>query len=312
MTAIAGRRSNPPRTGSRLNPAVWATALGLHALLLVLAAQTDVDQPRPAPRSDLPFEIRLRIDECVKDVRVNAGEIASSIAASVPVQVDTTLLIAPPSTLTLVADPAALVSAAEIQSAQPEELSSSAPTAPRECVVMAEMVGTDSVLPRDPPASVNATPADATGPAATRETSPALAEQLSGTGRVTGTRDNGTPSSAANAAATDASSSPGTSSPIVADKGRAGGRYSPAALRTIAKAPRFLARAAARFSWHGAIDVLVELDAAGKPHTATVRLASGQPELDEAARRAALGFTYAPALQDGIPVPARVLVPFRF
>ncbi|MGB0678805.1 MAG: TonB family protein, partial [Polyangiales bacterium] len=60
--------------------------------------------------------------------------------------------------------------------------------------------------------------------------------------------------------------------------------------------------------------VLLQLtiDAGGQVTDATVLESSGQPAYDDAARSAALAFTFAPATRDGVPIPARIRYRYLF
>jgi protein TonB len=62
----------------------------------------------------------------------------------------------------------------------------------------------------------------------------------------------------------------------------------------------------------GAVVLLIEVDPAGRVASVTVAASSGHGILDEAARTAALAWTFAPARRGGVPVTARLYQTVRF
>jgi protein TonB len=70
--------------------------------------------------------------------------------------------------------------------------------------------------------------------------------------------------------------------------------------------------AAVRYGLEGDVEVEIVVDEKGRVTVA--RALSGHSALREAARKAALGWRYAPATRDGVPVAStrRVPVQFRF
>ncbi|MEN0074189.1 MAG: energy transducer TonB, partial [Paracraurococcus sp.] len=56
----------------------------------------------------------------------------------------------------------------------------------------------------------------------------------------------------------------------------------------------------------GAVRLILHVDSTGEVVSVEVAQSSGHPELDESARRAALGWRFQPARRDGIAVPSTV------
>ncbi len=82
----------------------------------------------------------------------------------------------------------------------------------------------------------------------------------------------------------------------------------PAPVRTVDPEYPEMAR---KLGIEGLVLCAVTIDAEGSV-TAVEVIASESPMLDEAARRALLGWKFSPALQSGQPVASRVVVPVRF
>lgn len=76
-------------------------------------------------------------------------------------------------------------------------------------------------------------------------------------------------------------------------------------------APAYPGKARSR-GWEGRVVLLLEIDARGRVVAAEVEESSGRSALDDAARDAASGWTFAPALRDGIAVAGTLRVPVRF
>ncbi len=289
-----------------------ASTLGIHALLFVVASRTLVEQPVPCLRASLPIEVRLRFEESGAVAITGDTALAPDTAAHPIAQADIPLI--------------QLQTPAPVQSIEPRNVDAPAPLSakleqslePPANVVEANIGTETSDVPPELRATMDASPAaqeveiqraagiDAGSTTATTTASPVA---KTGAGFTPG---NGIVSGSAAASQDEARDRSGLSSAAGSAQGNALGGFVPATLRTAVRVPRFLARAAARFSWRGDIEVLVELDAAGRPLAAALHRSSGHTDLDEAARRAALGFTFAPASKDGVAVATRILVPFRF
>lgn len=76
-------------------------------------------------------------------------------------------------------------------------------------------------------------------------------------------------------------------------------------------APDYPAKARAR-GWEGRVVLLLDIDAHGRVVSASVAESSGRTALDDAARDAARGWTFAPALREGAAVAGTLRVPVRF
>lgn len=115
------------------------------------------------------------------------------------------------------------------------------------------------------------------------------------------------------------SSNPPAAKPVPshASPGRIAQRAS-GAMRLCTQAD-YLRRTAIRYpdearsrGWQGQVELVVSLDAGGRPTSVTVTRGSGHDMLDEAARRAVAGWRFRPERVGGMAVPSRVLVPVRF
>ena len=71
-------------------------------------------------------------------------------------------------------------------------------------------------------------------------------------------------------------------------------------------------RLARRYGWEGVTQVLVQVDAVGRPTGMTVQVSSGHDLLDRAALEAIRGWTFHPATRNGVAEPGELLVPIRF
>jgi protein TonB len=71
-------------------------------------------------------------------------------------------------------------------------------------------------------------------------------------------------------------------------------------------------RSARRAGFEGLVKVAATIDASGSVTAAEVAVSSGHASLDQAALEAVRRALFAPALQEGRPVPCRVVIPIRF
>jgi protein TonB len=71
-------------------------------------------------------------------------------------------------------------------------------------------------------------------------------------------------------------------------------------------------RLARRYGWEGVTQVLVQVDAAGRPTGMTVQVSSGHDILDRAALEAIRGWIFHPATRNGVAESGELLVPIRF
>lgn len=305
MSVSRGRRSQPAPPGSRPHPAVIVGTLGLHALLFAVASRTVVEQSLPSLRAELPIEVRLRFEESTLAV-IDPGP-------------DATTLQSAPEAAPLSAPLMQLQAPVVADAPQPATNTSTPPSHPDRSTTPPDPVMADVVIAD--------TPGVRSEPTASADASPALASDrfahhVQGDAEApVAAPSEGTAGAASAGATAPGSHSVARESAVLAARGsqagdsasgNASGSFIPATLNTALKVPRFLARAAGRYSWRGDIEVLVELDLAGQPRSATLQHSSGHADLDDAARRAALGFSYSPALKDGVAVATRILVPFRF
>ena len=70
--------------------------------------------------------------------------------------------------------------------------------------------------------------------------------------------------------------------------------------------------AALRSREEGTVLLRVEVDAGGRPASVEIERSSRSRELDQAAREAVSEWTFRPAIENGVPVPATVTVPVAF
>jgi protein TonB len=177
--------------------------------------------------------------------------------------------------------------------------------------------GPAEVAPTEPlrPAARTEPPVAAvwdTEPAATAVSVPESAgepgSQASGAGPASG--------SDGASAASSAASPGGTKGGAGAGSGVAG---TPAVAATGFVAPRLredifpeYPRSARRSGFEGLVKVAAAVDASGVVTTAEVVASSGHASLDQAALEAVRRALFAPALQEGTPVPCRVVIPVRF
>ena len=128
--------------------------------------------------------------------------------------------------------------------------------------------------------------------------------------------------SATGSGAGSASEGDGTSeTSSAAPSGGAGGAASGAPAVTLSALipPRPLAEilptypmSARRSGFEGVVKVTAMVDASGAVTSADVLATSGHASLDQAALEAVRRAVFAPALQEGKPVPCRIVVPIRF